>query len=153
MVQQPEVPWLEPIPDAMVLAEQTDPATIVTSRQSIRLALIAALQHLPPRQRAVLILRDVLKWRASEVAEVLDTADDQHRDERRGRRVGRHGWDVARACGQHHPIPPPLAEEMLELAPLFVTDADRTARFAAPIDVPPLASPGDRLIAFLGRRP
>jgi RNA polymerase sigma-70 factor (ECF subfamily) len=73
LVEQPEVPWLEPMPDAMVAAEASDPAAIVTSRQSLRLALIAALQHLPPRQRAVLILRDVLQWRAAEVAEVLDT--------------------------------------------------------------------------------
>jgi RNA polymerase sigma-70 factor (ECF subfamily) len=73
LVERPEVPWLEPIPDAMVSAEQADPAAIVTTRESIRLALIAALQHLPPRQRAVLILRDVLKWRAAEVAELLDT--------------------------------------------------------------------------------
>lgn len=63
-----EVPWLEPFPDA------DDPASIVASKESIRLALIAALQHLPPRQRAVLILRDVLKWRAAEVAEALDTS-------------------------------------------------------------------------------
>jgi RNA polymerase sigma-70 factor (ECF subfamily) len=73
LVEQPEVPWLEPVPDAMVGAEQADPATIVTSRESIRLALIATLQHLPPRQRAVLILRDVLQWRAAEVAKVLNT--------------------------------------------------------------------------------
>jgi RNA polymerase sigma-70 factor (ECF subfamily) len=73
LVEQLEVPWLEPIPDAMTGAEGADPAAIVTARQSIRLALIAALQHLPPRQRAVLILRDVLSWRAAEVAELLDT--------------------------------------------------------------------------------
>jgi RNA polymerase sigma-70 factor, ECF subfamily len=73
LVEQPEVPWLEPIPDALLAAERTDPATVVTDRQSLRLALIAAMQHLPPRQRAVLILRDVLSWRAAEVAEVLDT--------------------------------------------------------------------------------
>jgi RNA polymerase sigma-70 factor (ECF subfamily) len=66
--EQNEVPWLEPFPDA------DDPAAIVASKQSIRLALIAALQHLPPRQRAVLILRDVLKWRAAEVAEALETS-------------------------------------------------------------------------------
>jgi RNA polymerase sigma-70 factor, ECF subfamily len=66
------VPWLEPIPDSMVDPERTDPAAIVASRESIRLALVAALQHLPPRQRAVLILRDVLNWRAAEVAEALD---------------------------------------------------------------------------------
>ncbi|MBB2934443.1 RNA polymerase sigma-70 factor (ECF subfamily) [Amycolatopsis bartoniae] len=73
LVQQTEVPWLEPVPDALVNSEQADPAAIVASRESIRLALIAALQHLPPRQRAVLVLRDVLQWRAAEVAEVLDT--------------------------------------------------------------------------------
>jgi RNA polymerase sigma-70 factor, ECF subfamily len=73
VVEQREVPWLGPIPDAMVGAEGSDPAAIVTSKESIRLALIAALQHLPPRQRAVLILRDVLKWRAAEVAQLLDT--------------------------------------------------------------------------------
>jgi RNA polymerase sigma-70 factor, ECF subfamily len=74
LVERREVPWLEPIPDAMVGAEDADPAAIVTQRESIRLALIAALQHLPPRQRAVLILRDVLRWRAAEVAELLDTS-------------------------------------------------------------------------------
>jgi RNA polymerase sigma-70 factor (ECF subfamily) len=73
LVQRAEAPWLEPIPDAMAGAEGADPAAIVTSRESIRLALIAALQHLPPRQRAVLILRDVLRWRAAEVADLLDT--------------------------------------------------------------------------------
>ena len=68
-----EVPWLEPIPDALVRAEPADPASVVVSRASLRLALIAALQYLPARQRAVLILRDVLQWRASEVAELLGT--------------------------------------------------------------------------------
>jgi RNA polymerase sigma-70 factor (ECF subfamily) len=73
LVQQTEVPWLEPVPDTMVAGSGADPATIVAERHSIRLAFIAALQHLPPRQRAVLILRDVLNWRAAEVAELLDT--------------------------------------------------------------------------------
>src|SRR5262245_25295185 len=71
LVSGSEVPWLEPVPDAMIGAEATDPASIVTSRESIRLALIAALQHLPARQRVVLILRDVLAWRAAEVGELL----------------------------------------------------------------------------------
>jgi RNA polymerase sigma-70 factor, ECF subfamily len=74
LVEQAEVLWLEPVPDAMVGGGPSDPATIVESRASIRLALIAALQHLPPRQRAVLVLRDVLMLRAAEVAEVLDTS-------------------------------------------------------------------------------
>lgn len=65
--------WLEPIPDAMVVGAAADPATIVASRDTIRLALIAALQHLPPRQRAVLILCEVLRWPAAEVADMLET--------------------------------------------------------------------------------
>jgi RNA polymerase sigma-70 factor (ECF subfamily) len=68
-----EVPWLEPIPDAMAGADLADPASIAVSRASLRLALIAALQYLPARQRAVLILRDVLQWQASEVADLLGT--------------------------------------------------------------------------------
>jgi RNA polymerase sigma-70 factor (ECF subfamily) len=67
-----DVPWLQPVPDAMFVAQLADPATIVIARASMRLALIAALQQLPPRQRAVLILRDVLQWRAAEVATLLD---------------------------------------------------------------------------------
>jgi len=68
-----EVPWLEPIPDAMAWPDPADPASVVVSRASLRLGLIAALQYLPARQRAVLILRDVLQWPASEVAALLGT--------------------------------------------------------------------------------
>jgi uncharacterized protein (TIGR03086 family) len=67
--------------------------------------------------------------------------------------VAVHGWDVAHACGYGRPIPPGLAEELLRLSPLLVTAADRPARFAWPVIVPPPASPGDRLLAFLGRAP
>lgn len=69
----PEKTWILPVPDARVLPEDGDPAELVESRESIRLAFVAALQLLPPRQRAVLILREVLHWKASEVAELLET--------------------------------------------------------------------------------
>jgi RNA polymerase sigma-70 factor (ECF subfamily) len=71
---RPEVPWLQPIPDALLGAGTEDPAEITVSRASVRLALIAAMQYLPARQRAVLILRDVLGWRSAEVAELLGTS-------------------------------------------------------------------------------
>jgi len=67
-----EVPWLEPLPDAL-LAEHGDPAAVAVSRAGIRLALVAALQYLSARQRAVLILRDVLEWPAAQVADLLET--------------------------------------------------------------------------------
>ncbi len=66
-----QVPWLQPMPDLLFTAAPIDPATVVVQRQTMRLALIGALQQLPPRQRAVLILRDVLQWRTTEVAELL----------------------------------------------------------------------------------
>jgi RNA polymerase sigma-70 factor (ECF subfamily) len=70
----PEVTWIEPIPDGRVMSSESDPAEVAELRESIRLAFIAALQHLPPQQRAVLILREVLRWKASEVAELLETS-------------------------------------------------------------------------------
>jgi RNA polymerase sigma-70 factor (ECF subfamily) len=72
LVERSDVPWLEPLPDYP--GDPSDPAEIVGSRESVRLAFIAALQHLSPRQRAVLVLRDVLGWKAAEVATAIGTS-------------------------------------------------------------------------------
>jgi RNA polymerase sigma-70 factor (ECF subfamily) len=70
----PEVTWIEPMPDDRVVPDRGDPAEVAELRDSVRLAFIAALQHLPPKQRAVLILREVLHWKAGEVAELLEAS-------------------------------------------------------------------------------
>ena len=72
LVERQEVPWLEPLPD--VHDDPADPSVIVGSREAIRLAFVAALQHLSPRQRAVLVMRDVLQWKAAEVADAIGTS-------------------------------------------------------------------------------
>ena len=74
LAPRPDNVWLEPMPDARVLPTVDDPAEAAVAKESVRLAFMAALQQLPAKQRAVLILREVLAWKASEVAELLDTS-------------------------------------------------------------------------------
>jgi RNA polymerase sigma-70 factor (ECF subfamily) len=73
VVASAEIPWLQPLPDVLLGAVPADPAAEVVSRAGLRLALVAALQYLSARQRAMLILRDVLEWPAAQVADLLDT--------------------------------------------------------------------------------
>ncbi len=72
--QRPEHAWVTPIPDGKVMPGDADPAAVAEAKETIRLAFVTALQHLPARQRAVLILREVLRWQATEVAELLETS-------------------------------------------------------------------------------
>ncbi|WP_442816523.1 sigma-70 family RNA polymerase sigma factor [Streptomyces sp. NBC_01304] len=72
--ERSEVTWLEPVPDGRILPSSADPAETTMARESVRLAFMSAMQHLPAKQRAVLILREVLAWKAAEVAELLDTS-------------------------------------------------------------------------------
>jgi RNA polymerase sigma-70 factor, ECF subfamily len=73
---RPEATWVLPVPDSLIASTDDDPADAIVKRESVRLAFIAAMQDLHPRQRAVLILRDVLRWKAEEVAELLGTSTD-----------------------------------------------------------------------------
>ncbi len=70
----PEITWISPVPDARVIPTDGDPAELVAARENVRLAFVAALQHLPPRQRAILLLRDVVSLGAADVAALLDTS-------------------------------------------------------------------------------
>jgi RNA polymerase sigma-70 factor (ECF subfamily) len=116
----PEVTWLEPIPDGRVVPEGSDPAEVTEQRETIRLAFVAALQHLPPRQRAVLILREVLRWKATEVAELLDATVPSVNSTLQRARAALSARNVA----ADHP-PEPIDEEQQALLARYVDAFER----------------------------
>ena len=117
---RPAEAWLEPIPDSAVVSDASDPADVAVARETIRLAFISALQNLPPRQRAVLILCEVLRWQTTEAAELLQTS------------VASVNSALQRArarladCGIDEPGPAaPLDRDQRELLERYVTAFER----------------------------
>src|SRR5947207_3982861 len=138
-----EVLWLQPLPDAQLTAEHDDPATVAASRAGIRLALVAALQYLSARQRAVLILRDALEWPAAQVADLLGTTATAVNSGLRRARV-----QLARTMPAEDQLAEPAAPDRRALLDRFaaaVGDADADAlaellREDVALEMPPLLS-------------
>ena len=149
---RPEGEWILPMPDGRVVDDGGDPAEVAASKETLKLAFVAALQFLPPKQRAVLILRDVLRWKASEVASLLDTSEASvnsalqraratidergHRGGRGGRPDGRgargaapalHGGVRALRHGRAHGASP-RGRDALDAAVRAVADGPRRHR-------------------------
>jgi RNA polymerase sigma-70 factor (ECF subfamily) len=139
----PEMPWLRPLPDALLAAEHLDPAAVTASRAGVRLAMVAALQYLPARQRAVLLLRDVLNWPAAEVADLLDTTATAVNSGLR-----RAGAQIARVLPAEEEVAEPAEPDLRALLDRFAAafeDGDMTALAAllredVALEMPPLAT-------------
>jgi RNA polymerase sigma-70 factor (ECF subfamily) len=149
---QSEVIWLQPIPDALVRPDSGDPAAIAVSRESLRLALIASFQYLPPRQRAVLILRDVLAFPAAEVAGMLGTTTSAVKSALQRARARLE--EIAPAADQVAEPTEPEARALLDqyMTAFQTADAaalERMLRKDATLELPPSAAwfAGGRAIA------
>jgi RNA polymerase sigma-70 factor, ECF subfamily len=139
----PDVAWLQPIPDALVSPESSDPAAVAVSRESLRLALIASFQYLPPRQRTVLILREVLAFPAADVAEMLGTTTAAVKSALQRARARLQ--EVAPASGQVTEPAEPEARALLDqyIAAFETADAaalGRLLRKDATLELPPSAA-------------
>jgi RNA polymerase sigma-70 factor (ECF subfamily) len=137
----PTVSWLQPISDAALRSESDDPATIVAGRDTLRLALIASLQYLPARQRAVLILREVLAWPAADVAEMLDTTVAAVKSTLQRARARLD--DVVPVADEVNDLTEPQQRELLERYIAAFQNADAAAlegllRADATLEAPPL---------------
>ena len=145
----PEVPWLEPLPGALLATGDEDPAAAAVSRAGIRLAFVAALQYLSARQRAMLILRDVLEWPAAEVADLLGTSATAVNSGLRRARA-----QIAQALPAEDELAEPTEPDRRAVLDRFaaaIEDADGSAlaellRADAALEMPPL------LTWFSGRR-
>jgi RNA polymerase sigma-70 factor, ECF subfamily len=146
LVAGPEVPWLQPFPGTLQAADGEDPAAAAVSREGIRLAFVAALQYLSARQRAVLILRDVLEWPAAQVAELLGTTTTAVNSGLRRARA-----QLAQALPDEDELAEPGRRALLDRFAAAIQDADGSAlaellREDVALEMPPL------LTWFTGRQ-
>lgn len=122
----PEVTWIQPVPDRLVRGSFADPADVAEGRATVRLAFISALQHLPPKQRAALILCEVLRWPAAEVADLLDTTVASVNSALQRARATLDGIgdrSPARTTDVGHPVDPALLERWVSAFEAYDIDA------------------------------